>query len=679
VYHSRDLGHTWFGCISVAIGGPMTVPEFPLLFSPFPLGHAEAPNRIVSTSHGTNMAVDGAPSQRLIAYHAAKAAGGCGVVMMFGSAAASPLTPISSNHVNLWQETAIPGLRAAAAAVKAHGALAISQVTSMGRRSAHHLDLIGRGPSATGSQLAPHLPHVLSTVEIGQIVDDYAAACARLKDCGFDGCDLAFYADQLPDQFWSPSINLRTDAYGGSLENRMRFSLEVLEAIRGAVGRDFVVGARVSGDDWLPEGLGPQELLEIITRLDQTGMLDYFTVTGGTISTVRSRGYNVPSAYYDLGTFVSLAARVKAAVRTPIIVTGRIITPAQAEEVLRSGAADLIGMTRALIADPDLPRKAREGRLDDIRVCMGSSEGCIDRLYMGLPIGCVQNPVIGREREWGALVAATSPKHFLVVGGGPAGMETARVAAERGHRVTLLERADQLGGAIRLAARAPGWEAYRGVIDWLSRQLAQLRVEVLLEHTATVGSVLAYAPDEVVVATGATPRRPRLPGVDSPNVATVADVLAGAVAAGQRCVILDETGYTPGPKLADALSAAGHQVEIVTRQYSLGEDMGTTVRAKLYERLLRQGVTITVLTAPIAIHAAGVRVRHMLTDAEGEIAADTVILSSGGEAQDSLYHALGTATAGLDRAPGLHLIGDAFAPRTLRLAMLDGARVARAL
>jgi NADPH-dependent 2,4-dienoyl-CoA reductase/sulfur reductase-like enzyme len=336
-------------------------------------------------------------------------------------------------------------------------------------------------------------------------------------------------------------------------------------------------------------------------------------------------------------------------------------------------------MTRALIADPELPRKARDGRLDDIRVCMGSSEGCIDRLYMGLPIGCVQNPIIGREREWGALVPAERAKHVLIVGGGPAGMETARVAAERGHRVTLFERTNQLGGAIRLAASAPGWEAYRGVIDWLARQLRQLGVEVLLEHTATVESVLAYTPDEVVIATGATPRRPRLPGIDGPNVTTVTDVLAGSVAVGQRCVILDETGYTPGPKLADALSAAGHQVEIVTRQYSLGEDIGTTVRAKLYERLLRQGVTITALTTPIAIHAGGVRVRQMLTDAEGEIAADTVILSSGGDAQDGLYHALGAATAGLDRAPGLHLIGDAFAPRTLRLAMLDGARVGRAL
>jgi len=539
--------------------------------------------------------------------------------------------------------------------------------------------MIGYGPSDTVGEIAFEVPHVLAVAEIRRFVADYAAACRRLKECGFDGCDLAFYDDQLPDQFWDPSVNKRTDTYGGPLENRLRFSLEVLEAVRGAVGRDFVVGARVSGDDALPGGLGADELLEIIVQLDATGLLDYFTVTGGTIQTYRSRGYNIPPAYYPPGTFVGLAGRVKAAVAAPVIVTGRIVTPSQAEEVLRGGAADLVGMTRALIADPELPRKARAGRLDDIRVCMGSNEGCIDRLYFGLPIGCVQNPVVGREREWGALAQAEAPKRVVVVGGGPAGMEAARVAALRGHRVTLLERADALGGAILVACRAPGWEAYDGVVRWLAGQLGKLPVEVRLGCEARVESVLAERPDVVVVATGAAPRRPYLPGADGPNAVPVADVLAGKVAVGRRCVILDETGYTPGPKAADALSLAGHEVEIVTRQYSLGEDIGTTVRAVLHERLLRQGVTITTLTAPLAIHPGGVRVVNVLTDQEREIAADTVILSSGGVARDALYHALAAHTEAHGSGPELHLIGDAFAPRHLRHAMVDGARTGRAL
>jgi 2,4-dienoyl-CoA reductase-like NADH-dependent reductase (Old Yellow Enzyme family)/thioredoxin reductase len=657
----------------------MSAAAYPRLFSPFRLGHTEAPNRIVSTSHGTNMAVGGVPSERLIAYHAAKAAGGCGTVMMFGGASPSPLTPIFANHVNIWQEDAAPALAKAAAAVKAHGALAISQVTSVGRRTYAHLDLVGRGPSDTVGEISPQVPHVLSVAEIRRLVDDHAAACARLKACGFDGADLAFYADQLPDQFWSPQVNKRTDRYGGDLANRMRFSLEVLEAVRGAVGSDFVVGARVSGDDALPGGLDPDELLEIARRLDATARLDYLTVTGGTVTTFRARGYNIPPAYYGPGTFVELARRVKAVVATPVIVTGRIVTPDQAEAVLASGAADLVGMTRALIADPELPRKAAAGRLDDIRVCMGSNEGCIDRLYFGLPIGCVQNPEVGRELEWGPLAPAATPKRVVVVGGGPAGMEAARVAALRGHAVVLFEREAVLGGAILVASRAPGWEAYAGSVRWQERQLRKLPVDLRLGCEATADDVLGELPDAVVVATGATPRRPYLPGNNLPHTATVADVLAGRAEVGRRVVILDETGYTPGPKAADLLSLAGHDVEIVTRQYSLGEDIGTTVRAVLHERLLRRGVRITTLAVPAAVTQNGVRLRHALTDAEWDVRADTVVFASSGVGRDGLYHDLAAAGERAERSPELALIGDALAPRHLRHAMVEGARTGRTL
>ncbi|MGA7673123.1 MAG: FAD-dependent oxidoreductase [Nitrolancea sp.] len=655
----------------------MPTTDFPLLFSPFRLGDTEARNRIVSTSHGTNMAANGAPSVREIAYHAAKARGGCGTVMMFGSAAASPLTPMSLDHVNLYDDSALPALREAAAAVKAHGALAISQVTSYGRRSRATIDLTGYGPSDTVSEIAQSVPHVLSISEISQMVEHYADACRRLKACGFDGCDLAFYDDQLPDQFWSPAINRRKDAYGGSLENRIRFSLEVLEAVRAAVGRDFIVGARVSGDDRVPGGISPHELLDIIVRLDQTGLLDYFTVTGGTISTYSSRGYNIPSAYFPHATFSALSRRIREVVQSPVIVTGRIVTPEQAETVLREGSADLVGMTRALIADPELPNKARNGRLDDIRVCMGSNEGCIDRLYFGLPIQCVQNPVIGREREWSTITPAARPRRVLVVGGGPAGMETARVAALRGHEVTLVERSSELGGAILIACRAPGWEAYRGSVDWLQGQLRKLPVTIRTSQEATVASVIAERPDVVIVATGAEPRRPHIPGADLPHVMTAAEVLAGRAPLGARCVILDETGYTPGPKVADALSLTGHQVEIVTPQYSLGEDIGTTLRAVLMERLLRHGVTITVLTAPIAISPEAVTATHVLTGAVRELPADSVIVSSSGVGRDALYHALRTQIEEEGVSVKLHLIGDAFAPRQLRHAMEDGARVSR--
>ena len=353
--------------------------------------------------------------------------------------------------------------------------------------------------------------------------------------------------------------------------------------------------------------------------------------------------------------------------------TGRIVTPDQAEQVLESGAADLIGMTRALIADPDLPTKARNQKTADIRVCMGSNEGCIDRLYLGLPIGCVQNPVVGRENSWGQITPSPKARHIVVIGGGPSGMETARVAALRQHQVTLLERDSELGGAIRLAARAPGWESYLQCSNWLERQLRQLEIDIQLETEATTELIGSYSPSAVVVATGAEPRKPNLSGVNLPHVFTVADILSGTNPSG-RCVILDETGYTPGAKTADFLSQLGHEVEIVTRQYALGEDIGTTVRAVLHERLLRAGVSITTLHTPVEITTFGVRLMHVLTDEERLIQADSVILSSSGIGRDALHHKLTQ-----EQSYELHLIGDAFAPRHLRHAMVDGARTGRAL
>ena len=626
------------------------------------------------------MAEGGVPTDQLVAYHAEKAKGGCGTVMMFGTAAATPFGIIPARHVVLWDAKCEPGLRKAAAAVKAHGALAISQVTSAGRRTFNLLDQVGHGPSDTSSQLAPDLPRVFTVDEIHQVVEHYAAAAKRLKDCGFDGCDLCFYGEQLVDQFWNPGINKRRDAYGGSLENRMRFSLEVLEAIRGTAGADFIVGARVSGDDRVPGGLEPAEVLEIVRILDRTERLDYFSVLGGTIETYRARGYNIPSNYYAPRTFVDLATVIKQNVTATVIVTGRITTPEEAEDVLASGAADFVGMTRALIADPELPHKASSGHSNEIRRCTGTGEGCIDRLFFGLPITCIQNANIGREAEWSVLRTAKRRRRIAVIGGGPAGMETAQIAAHRGHEVTLFEAEQQLGGAVLSASNAPHWETYRRIVSWREEELRRAGVTVVMDNEVNLEALDAIGADAYIFATGASPRRPYVEGADLPQTYTAAEVLSGrAKLAGKKCLVFDEVGYTTGPKTADYLSSIGYEVHIISAQYSIGETIGPVLRAPLLERMVRSKITMSPLTTLARMRPGIACVRHVLTNEETELDVDNVIFSSGAIANDALYRAFTAIRKAREPATECRLIGDAFLPRQVRHAIADGARVGREL
>ncbi|MGH7319628.1 MAG: NAD(P)-binding protein, partial [Candidatus Rokuibacteriota bacterium] len=430
---------------------------YPRLFSPITLNRVTIRNRIVSTAHATGYAVQGYPRDRYRRYYERKARGGVGLIITFGSCSVHPSSSVAEwNGVANWDDSIIPDLAAMAEVVHRHGAKVFCQLTHMGRRgtSANSSRPL-LAPSPVAEPVHRERPKELELHEIRELVDAFAAAAERVQRSGYDGVEVTSYGGHLLEQFWAPHVNKRTDAYGGSLEHRMRFSVEVIEAVRDRVGPHFCVGFRMTADQLLKDGLDHTAMKEIAARLADLKKIDYFSISGSTGETLELQAKTVPSLDHPPGVFNHYAASIKEVVDVPVLVAARIITPAMAEDVLQQGTADLIGMTRALIADPDLPVKALAGQSEDIRVCTGANEGCIGRLYQGLSIRCVQNPVIGHEEELGAPQPAATSRRVIVVGGGPAGMEAARLAAARGHRVSLFEQAEALGGQVRAAAMAP--------------------------------------------------------------------------------------------------------------------------------------------------------------------------------------------------------------------------------
>ena len=396
--------------------------RFQHLFTPFQLRNVTLRNRIVSTGHLEAYAEGGKITERYIQFHVQKAKGGVGLTIFGGSSSVHPSSPAAAwamicNH----DDSIISQYRRMADAVHAHGTAVITQLTHMGRRNASDVEdwqpLLA--PSGIPEPYHREVPHAMEGSDIREIVVAFGQAARRCKDGGLDGVEIVAAWNQLIDQFWSPLSNQRTDEYGGSLENRLRFALEVLEEVRSQVGDDFVVGLRMSGDEMGKDGLDQQELLEIARTMAASGCIDYLNVISGAGQDVHVLYKGFPSMYDAPAPFVDLAAEVKAAVNDmPVLHAGRVIDPVLADQLLAQGKVDLVGMTRAIIADPQMPDKARQGRLDEIRLCVGINQDCIDRLYFGKSITCSINPIIGRENELADLQPAETSKRVLVVGGG---------------------------------------------------------------------------------------------------------------------------------------------------------------------------------------------------------------------------------------------------------------------
>ncbi len=658
--------------------------EFPLIFSPLRIGPVRARNRIVFGAHFT-MFTEPAPrwgepgfyGERLGRYLAERARGGVGVVIA-GQAQVHPTTAYQmTNNAVAWDEAAIPHFERVTSQVHEHGALAFIQLAHNG--GVNHgawSKLPALAPSNVTNYTEP--PKVLEREEIRELVEYFARSARNAAAGGFDGIELHGAHGYLIHEFLSPRSNKRTDEYGGSLENRMRFAVEVLEAVRAAAGERVAVGLRLVGDEELgPErGLTADDAAEIATRLENLGLVDFLNVSVGLSGVGMVRPLYTPHGFG-----VYAAHTVKKAVHgTPVFAVHRILTPDEVEGILERQEADAVTLVRALIADPEWVNKAQGSRAATIRRCTGSNQGCYGNLLQGLPVTCVTNPAVGREDTLGhgTLVPAESPKHVVVVGGGPAGLEAAWVAAARRHRVTLLERASQLGGKIRLAERLPGRQELADFADWRAGECERRGVEIQLGVEATAESILALEPDAVIVATGGRATKDGsakwhpmpIPGSEQDFVLDHEQALREAESLGARVVILDAVGHIEGIGLGELLARMGKEVSLAMPLPTPMSLDAETMAAAL-PRAVRAGVRFhpTTILASIGDHEA--TLVDALSGKPHTLPVDHVVIRTHGLPDDALYLEL------KGRVQELVRVGDAVAVRLADRAIFDGHMAGR--
>ncbi|MBH1929526.1 dimethylglycine demethylation protein DgcA [Serratia rubidaea] len=626
--------------------------QFDLLFQPLNINKLTIRNRIVSTAHAEVYATDGGmTTERYVKYYEEKAKGGCGLCICGGSSVVSIDSPQSWwSSVNLSTDRIIPHFQNLADAVHKHGGKIMIQISHMGRRSRWDGENWPNLMSPSGIREPVHRAtcKTIEVEEIRRVIGDFAQAAVRAKEGGLDGVELSAVHQHMIDQFWSPRVNKRTDEWGGSFENRMRFGMEVLKAVREAVGPDFVVGMRITGDEFHPDGLSHEDMKQIAAYYDATGMVDYFGVVGSGCDTHNTLANVIPNMSYPPEPFLHLAAGIKEVVSVPVIHAQNIKDPNQAQRILEQGYVDFVGMTRAHIADPHLIAKIKLNQVDQIRQCVGANY-CIDRQYMGLDVLCIQNAATSREYMGLPHIISKSDgpqRKVVVVGGGPGGMEAARVAAERGHQVTLLERGEELGGQIAIAARAPQRDQMAGITRWLAMELQRLGVTVQLGTNADAATVRDLRPDVCILATGGRPFLEQNPewGAEDGRVVSSWDILTGAVEPGKNVLIYDTICEFTGMSTADYLTAKGALVELVTDDIKPGVGIGGTTFPTYYRSLYEKAVIMTSDLALEAVYREGDKLVAVLeneyTGQKEERVVDQVVVENGTRPNEELYYQL---------------------------------------
>lgn len=622
--------------------------RYPHVFTPVKLNRLNLPNRIYSTAHAEVYAeAGGLPGDRYIRYYEEKAKGGLGMAICGGSSPVSIDVPQGSwKPVNLTTDRVIEPLSRLAERVHRYGMKIMIQATHMGRRSAYQGDPWPHLVSPSGVREPVHRGNAreIEIEDIERIIRDFAVAARRVQRSGFDGIEISAAHQQLIDQFWSPRTNRRNDEWGGSLVNRMRFGFEVLKAVRSAVGGDFCVGIRMCADEYHDNGIDHATAKEIAAAHSESGLVDFISVIGSGADTHNTLANCMPPMALPPEPFVHLAAGIKSVSKVPVLHAQGIRDITQAERILAAGSVDMVGMTRAHIADPHLLNKVREGREDQIRQCVGANH-CIDRMYTGSDTLCIQNAATSREATMPHVIRpADGPKRrVVVVGAGPAGLEASRVSRSRGHDVILFERSERAGGQVNLAAKAPQREQMAGIIRWLDMETKRLGVERHFGCEATSGMILAEKPDIVVLATGGTSHARERPewGVEDGLAVSSWDILSEKVAPAETVLVYDGISTHAGFGVADFCASRGSTVEIVTPDVKVADDVGGTTFPIFYRRLYDLGMIPTPNFGLDRVYAEGNKriavLRNEYTDAIEERVVDQVVIENGIKPDTALY------------------------------------------
>ncbi len=647
--------------------------KFQHLLTPIQIGPKLIRNRALVTAHVPGLERDGLVTDAYIAYQRARAKGGAGLQISGSTSVHATGSVGAGRSLNNTKPEIVEGYKRLSDAIHAEGGRFLIQLGhSAATVNDQDLDRPLWAPSAIPSQILKEMPQAMTKSMIDEMIEAYTVAARRVKAGGLDGAEILGAFGQLPAAFLSPLTNAREDDYGGSLENRMRFLMELIDAIRAEVGRDVIVGLRMPGDEKTEGGLTQSDMEDIAPRLAATGKLDYLNVIVGTNYDRIMRMEHWPPTPAPHGLYVSHAAAIKTKVDLPVFATGRVTDPALAERILARGDAHMVGMTRAHIADPDLVTKVREGRPEDIRPCIGANL-CITQGAEGKPVRCIHNPEAAREHEWGATELSGKSKCIAVIGAGPAGMEAARVAAERGHQVVLYEAAPEIGGQLRLWAKAPMTHEFGKSVDWFESQLTKLQIQIRRETRIDSDQLSSLDADVIILASGSKPNATAvIPGqMNSPiDIQTPLQVLSSPPT-NKHIVVIDEGGGRAGLAAAD-IALDDNQITIVSTDFAIADLVNPNIRTPLYKRYLAGGVKFRPCEELVGLDGTTVLTRNIYSSRNEQIEdVDVLVNWRGNNVVDDLM-----ATAENLDLP-VKVIGDCRAPRHLHTAIAEGALAGR--